>query len=788
MGPETVNRNKNSTFHGAYAGRDMVTLNLIMLQDSDRGFVVTHKADIKPVTYFTGRETELKDLRQRIEEGRKSVLVSGMGGVGKTNICKKLFDEYHRQHAKDKNCPFRYIGYIEYDGNMDSSLQTCLKFRHQDNLEDNPEAAWRELEYLASNGELLLFVDNVNVPMGQDLGLKRLMSIPGTIVLTSRRRTFGKDLEPYRIGFLSTEKCREIYEKIRYENSGKKVAEEEVRDLDYIIDTLAARHTITVEFLAHLAWVKHWTAQELRSELEENGFQLEYMDEEDQLVNIQKSYETLYDMSALTEAEQHILEGFSVFPYIPLEARTCNEWLLADAGVSEGDDILMGLYQKGWLQYDVDQESYALHPVFAQFIYDKCKPGPENHPNLIAACQRRMAIPESGTVLKSRKYIPFAENMIEKLNMENNLKQIGFILDAARLLYYVGEYKKAERLYEKDLRIRERVLGEEHQFTAVSYSHLARVYDARGEYEKAEELYKKSLRIREKVLGEEHLDTARSYNNLAVVYYAQGEYEKAEELYEKSLRIGERILGEEHPSIAVSYNNLAVVYDAQGEYEKAEELYKKSLRIRERVLGEEHPSTAECYHNLAWVYTVQGEYEKAEELHEKSLRIRKRVLGEEHPSTATSYNGLAEVYRARKEYKKAEKLYEKSLRIRERVLGENHLDTAVSRNNLAVVYKAQGEYEKAEELHEKSLRIMERVLGEDHPDTAANYNNLAELYKDQRKYQKAMRHYLKSYNILLVRLGINHPSTRKVLKNMNIAYYEWKPEGNFSQWLKQTGC
>lgn len=96
MGPEVVNKNKNCVFNGSYAGHDLY---ITMYQDSEREFVVTHNSNIKPVSYFTGRETELQELSQRIEEGRKSVLVSGMGGIGKTHICRKLFEEYLNKHA-----------------------------------------------------------------------------------------------------------------------------------------------------------------------------------------------------------------------------------------------------------------------------------------------------------------------------------------------------------------------------------------------------------------------------------------------------------------------------------------------------------------------------------------------------------------------------------------------------------------------------------------------------------------------------------------------------------------
>ena len=784
MEPEVGNRNKDSVFHGDYAGRDLNVTNIIMLKDSEREFVVTHNANIKPVSYFTGRETELRDLRRRIEEGRKSVLVSGMGGIGKTHICRKLFEEYLKKHAEDGNEPFRYIGYVEYDGDMGSSLQTCLKFKQQERTEQNQEAAWRELEYLAAGGKLLLFVDNVDRPIWEDPGLQKLKEVPGAVVLTSRQTSFSDEFEPYPIGFLDVGQCKEIYEKVRFRGSDRKVDSEDDKDLKYVIENLVGRHAITVELLAHLARTKRWTVKGLREELGEKGFRLAFR-KDGELVNIQESYEVLYDLSELTKAEQNILEAFSVFPHIPLGAEICDDWLLVDAGVDEDDDILEGLYQKGWLRFDMEQESYVLHPVFAQFIYEKYKPAMEKHAGLLKACKRYLEVPENGSPLECQRYIPFAENIIRKVNMEDELVQAGMKAALAYLLQYIAEYEKAQELYSQVLEIRKRVLGEEHPATATSYNNLASVYASQGEYRKAEGLYGKALRISERVLGEEHPATAASYNNLAGVHESQGKYEKAKGLYEKALRIRERVLGEEHPDTAASYNNLAGLYASQGRYGKAEGLYRKVLAIYARVLGEEHPATATSYSNLAFVYASQGEYGKAERLYRQALAIHKRALGKEHPDTATSYHNLASVYASQGKYGKAEGLYEKALRISERVLGEEHPDTATSYHNLAYMYAGQGEYGKAERLYRKALGIRERVLGKDHPSTAISYNNLGHLYESQGRYEIAVNYFRMAYNVWLCRLGTGHTHTKIAFKNMRSAYYKWNSEGNFDQWLEE---
>jgi tetratricopeptide (TPR) repeat protein len=80
-----------------------------------------------------------------------------------------------------------------------------------------------------------------------------------------------------------------------------------------------------------------------------------------------------------------------------------------------------------------------------------------------------------------------------------------------------------------------------------------------AQYELAEPLLQRALAIRERVLGADHPDTANSLNNLALLYDNQGKYEQAELLYQRALAICERMLGADHPNtvrIRKNYNLL----------------------------------------------------------------------------------------------------------------------------------------------------------------------------------------------------------------------------------------
>ena len=85
---------------------------------------------------------------------------------------------------------------------------------------------------------------------------------------------------------------------------------------------------------------------------------------------------------------------------------------------------------------------------------------------------------------------------------------------------------------------------------AKSLHNLANLYQNMGQYAKAEPLYQRSLKIMESKLGPDHPDVATNLNNLAILYEHMGQYAKAEPLYQRSLKIYESKLGPDHPNVA----------------------------------------------------------------------------------------------------------------------------------------------------------------------------------------------------------------------------------------------
>ena len=68
-----------------------------------------------------------------------------------------------------------------------------------------------------------------------------------------------------------------------------------------------------------------------------------------------------------------------------------------------------------------------------------------------------------------------------------------------------------------------------------------------GNYSKAEQLYQKALEIYRQTLGENHLKYATALYSLSLLYRKMGNYSKAEQLNQKALEIYRQTLGENYP-------------------------------------------------------------------------------------------------------------------------------------------------------------------------------------------------------------------------------------------------
>ncbi|MGH2543811.1 MAG: tetratricopeptide repeat protein [Ardenticatenaceae bacterium] len=261
---------------------------------------------------------------------------------------------------------------------------------------------------------------------------------------------------------------------------------------------------------------------------------------------------------------------------------------------------------------------------------------------------------------------------------------------------------------------------------------LGRHLQTVGHYEVARHYFSSGLVIREAILGSAHPETAASLNDLGRLLLDQRELVKAQVYLEEALAIRKDLLGPDHPDTAETLINLGMLLKEQRDFTGARHFLERALAIRRIALGHEHPLTADSLSYLGILLVNQQDYVAASLCWEEAKRIWEATLGPHHPNVARALNNLGVVLKRQGDFAAARAYYEQAWHLMEAALGAYHPYTAATLLNLGQLLKLQGDSTESKTFLKRALLIFEQVLGPHHPNTAEALNLLADLQTEQR--------------------------------------------------------
>ena len=724
-----------------------------------------------------GRSAELEEIKKEML-ANNTVLVYGIGGIGKSYICRKLFWNYYDCFSDG----IEYLAWIQYNGDLTQSVTSSfydpetnldnIRKKYENHpvigdmfvklaLTDKPDDKMQVIkEYFSKlEARLLVFIDNADTMTKEEK--KWLNSCKCRMIITSRQKIDG--FYGMNINSPSPAYCKEMYIRESRGNNLDGYSLDEDRYIEKITE-LANYHTQTVMLIAKAQYCLGLSSEEMLDELNNTGFVLkgndEIIDAEEYELTMAEHLTKIFNLLNVTDETQlRAIRLFSLLaPNTPIKKRDIKKWfeLKSLSSINE-------LVKYGWLNSS-GSEYVSIHPVIADVVKYNNKPDFEFALPLINALLEEMKLADD--YIKKNAVIVHA-TALEKVFDEVESKEFAEFLDnIAETYYYNGAYNDSLNYYKKALSIRKKTLGNNHSDTASSYNDIGGVYSSLGIFDTALEYLNKAIVV-QKNKTDINLNTiATTYNNIGEVYHYSGKYNDALEYYNKALAIQIEKLGTDHIDTAASYNNIGQVFNELSEYDRALENYNKALDIWKRILGNYHLYTAISYNSIGVVYFNQGKCDKALDYFYKALDIRKEKLGVNHPNTAFTYNNIGSVYDEIGNNDEALKYYNKALEIYETVLGTYHFYTATFYNNIGFVYSKQGKYDKALEYYNKALDIREKTLGSNHLDTATSCNNIGVIYKKQGEYDKALKYLEKALAVREKNLGNDHPRTQETKGNI----------------------
>ena len=695
-------------------------------------------------SFFVGRDSEIEEIHGKLQEN-DLLFVSGMGGIGKSELVKNYANRYKDSYDAIIFAPYvtDFIMLITDDKSVSIANVEMLQ---GEQLTEYYERKLRKLNELCNECTLLI-IDNYDTQ--EDPNFRDIQRLNCKKIITTRLDFADFNSSQIEIGTIS---ARSDVNRIFNEYYGKSLSEEDKITVDKIID-LVDCHTMTVELLAKQMKSGRVTPQKMlevltKGGLGESGKEKINAAKDSKFVR-QSAYDhirALFDISDLEENELYVLGNLSLIPHSGIFTEQFKVW----CGLESYEEI-NSLENEGWIRQNEEDDIISLHPVVSDIAFELVKNESVNVEKLLCDITEYMLSDEYDTVdFEKRKDMNvlslFCAERINKCSIETSA--VADLLDGiANEVSGFGNLDLCREFAEKAMKIRVNLFGENSTEAAKSYVSVGIFCKKRGDLNKSEEMLLKSLEIRKTVFGEIDSDTAFSYNELGILYFDLGKLEKAEEFFLKALKTNKRLYGEMDVGTASLYGNLGALYQKQGQLEKAEEFHLKALNIRRNIYGEMYSDTATSYNNLGYLYNEQGQFEKAEEFYLKALNIRRNIYGEMYSDTANVYNNLCTLYEEQGRLEKAEEFCLKALKIRRSIYGEMYSDTATSYNNLGGLYKELGQLEKAKELHLKALKIRKSIYGEMYSDTAISYSNLGGLYKELGQFEKAEEFLLKALEI-----------------------------------------
>ncbi len=695
--------------------------------------------------YFTGREQLLDELAQALATDDQTRMISGPGGVGKTETAVEFAYRYRD----------RYEAVFWIRSDTAAEVRACLRQISQlldldeSDALDEDVTAQAVHRWLEQNRAWLLVFDNADDPA--ELQALVPPRPRGHVLLTSRAHTLttldiGEPLQmeilprEESVAFLRRRAQRETLDP--EEATAANDLAEELGDLPLALEQAGAfisqRDNRIQDYLKSYRKRSHALLDQVQPTASEKRSPVTITWD----LNLQAVEEESPAAADLLRASAFFAPDSIPFELLMEGGSELGE-TLATALEGAGEDCLVvenllhPLFRYSLIGRNAEARAFNVHRLVQELLKQAMdKPA--------AAMWAGRAIRAVGRALPSADFEnwPSCERLQPHVRVAaefgSETEEASIALHKAALYCAIRRrYREAEPLFQQSLAICERVLGSEHAEVGITLTNLANLYRSQRRLEEAEPLFLRAMVIYEKTLDPEHPEVGITLNSLALLYSDQFRLEEAEPLLLRSLAIREKALGPEHRDVATALNNLAELYHGQGRSEEAEQLFQQSLEIFEKILGPEHPEVATTLNNLAELYRDQRRFQQAAPLFQRSMTIYERVFGIEHPSVATSLDNQAQLCHSQGRYGRAEPRYQRALAIREKVYSPEHPDIAITLNNLAALYRIQGRFEEAEPLFQRALTIWKNGFGSDHPYLAKGLFNYAALLRQLGRKSEA---------------------------------------------------
>ena len=370
-----------------------------------------------------------------------------------------------------------------------------------------------------------------------------------------------------------------------------------------------------------------------------------------------------------------------------------------------------------------------------------------------------------GDLANARLYLEKAVAISEKQFGENDIETAHILRALITIIWQIDSAQAAKPYAERALAIYQTAYGnDEHVAIAQSLNNLAIIHARLGESKEAISNYQQALGILEKLEPENNLEIPRINFNLGIVYYRQGNFNLALSHYTVALTYYREILPPDHPQLTLPLMGISLVQLLIGNYNEAYELSQETLALQQARFGENHPQTSTTLSICGAVLHFMNNSQQAIDYLRKALAIREKIYGKQHIQLMVTLTWLGYVLSEAGHLAEARLYLERGVTIQdtEKVINEQ---TAEIITRLAELNQKEGNTAKALTLLKRAMTIWDNQA-EKHPHTAVTLTCLGEWHEGQGELKLAKRYYEQAQHLWITHVTEHHYERQRVTKNL----------------------